>query len=135
MPVQPYVHFDGVCEEAIEFYKKALGAEVNMLMRFKDAPVDCQGMSKGVENKIMHANLNIGGSEVLVSDGHCKGNAKFDGFNLTLGVKTDADAEKAFAALSSGGKVTMPLAKTFFASSFGMVNDRFGVPWIVIVQH
>lgn len=135
MQLQPYVHFNGRCEEAIEFYKKAVGAQVNMLMRFKEMPASCgpSAITPGTENKVMHANLRIGDSVVLVSDGQCTGTTKFDGFSLTLTVSSDAEAEKMFNGLAEGGKVCMPLQKTFFASKFGMVNDRFGVPWMVIV--
>lgn len=136
MQVQPYLYFNGRCEEAIEFYKKALGAKVTMLMRFKDAPESSRAhISAGVENKIMHASLLIGDSVVSASDGRCTGEMKFDGVGLTLSVSNDADAERLFAALSDGGKVAMPMEKTFFSSRFGMVNDRFGVIWMVIVQH
>jgi PhnB protein len=135
MQLQPYVHFNGQCEEAIEFYKKAVGAQVNMLMRFKDMPASCgpSPITPGTENKVMHANLRIGDSVVLVSDGQCTGVTKFDGFSLTLTASSDAEAEKTFNALADGGAVRMPLQKTFFSSKFGMVNDRFGVPWMVIV--
>lgn len=135
MQVQPYLFFDGRCEEAIEFYRKALGAEVRMLMRFKDnpeppAPGNCP---PGSENKVMHANLRIGDTQVMASDGRCQGRPSFQGFALSLTVPDDADAERRFAALADGGKVQMPLAKTFFSSRFGMVADRFGVSWMVIV--
>ena len=135
MKVEPYLNFDGRCDEAIEFYKKALGAEVTMLMRFKDSPVPPPpGMSvPGSENKVMHSSLRIGDSTVMASDGRCQGHGKFDGTSLTISVATDADAERIFGALSDGGKICMPLAKTFYSSRFGMVNDRFGVPWMVIV--
>lgn len=135
MALQPYLYFNGVCEAAIEFYKKALGAKVNMLMRFKDAPESCaESMAKGHGDKVMHANLTISGTEVLVSDGRCEGSAKFDGFCLSIHVKTDADAERLFMGLAEGGKINTPLTKTFFSSNFGMVNDRFGVPWMVLVR-
>src|SRR5687768_16915922 len=138
MQVQPYLSFEGRCDEAIEFYKKALGAEVMMLMRFKDAPPQpqtggCQP-SPDSADKVMHSTLQIGESIVHMSDGQCKGQAKFEGIALSLAVKDDAQAAKAFTALSAGGKVCMPLGKTFFASSFGMVNDRFGVLWMLIAQ-
>lgn len=135
MQLQPYVHFNGRCEEAIEFYKKAVGAQVNMLMRFKDMPASSgpAAITPGTENKVMHANLRIGDSVLLVSDGRCSGDAKLEGFSLTLTVSSDTEAEKAFAALGEGGSISMPLQKTFFASKFGMINDRFGVSWIIIV--
>ena len=136
MRIEPYVIFDGRCEEAIEFYKKQLGAKVNMLSRFKDNPQPPEPgkMTPGTENKVMHGSLQIGDSTVLMSDGHCQNQPKFDGFALKLHAANDAEAERLFEALSSGGKVTMPMNKTFYASSFGMLTDRFGVMWMVIVQ-
>jgi PhnB protein len=135
MQVSPYLFFDGRCEEAIEFYRSKLGAEVNMLMRFKDAPGQEQpGMiPPGGENKVMHAALRIGDTAVLASDGRCMGNPSFQGFALSVTAPSDADAEKMFTALSDGGKVQMPLTKTFFSSNFGMVADRFGISWMVYV--
>jgi PhnB protein len=139
MQVQPYLMFNGRAEEAIEFYKKALGAEVQMLMRFKDCPVPPQpGMiPPGTENKVMHATLRIGDATVMLSDGRCQGVEKFDGFSLSLDARDEAQADRLFnALLDGGGKVCMPLAKTFYSPRFGMVNDRFGVSWMVIVpQH
>ena len=134
MQVQPYLFFDGRCEEAIEFYRKAVGAEVGMLMRFKDSPDPCpEGMiPPGAENKVMHASVQIGGTTVMASDGRCTGAPTFQGFSLSLDAKDDADAKRLFDALSDGGQVEMPLGKTFFASSFGMLRDRFGVGWMVI---
>jgi len=134
--VEPYLFFDGRCEEAIEFYRRALGAEVNMLMRFKDSPEPPQpGMHPpGSENKVMHATLRIGDTTVLVSDGRCTGKPSFQGFSLAIRVSTEAEANRLFAALSDGGQVQMPLAKTFFSPRFGMVNDRFGVLWMILVQ-
>lgn len=135
MQLQPYLFFDGRCEEAIEFYRKALSAEVAMLMRFKDSPEPPQpGMvPPGSENKVMHASVRIGDTTVLMSDGECQGQAKFQGLSLSLTVKSDSEAEQLFAALSEGGQVQMPLTKTFFSSRFGMVADRFGVSWMVHV--
>src|ERR1700752_1147682 len=135
MQVQPYVFFDGRCEEAIEFYRRALGAEVTMLMRFKDMPEPRQpGMiPPGAENKVMHASLRIGDSMVLASDGRCVGTPVFQGFSLSLTAANDAEADRLFAALSDGGQVQMPLNKTFFSSRFGMAVGRFGVSWMVYV--
>ena len=133
--VQPYLFFDGRCEEAIEFYRRTLGAEVTMLMRFKDSPEPAKpGMCPpGSENKVMHANLRIGETTVLASDGRCGGQPNFQGFSLSLTVPDEAAAERLFAALANGGQVQMPLAKTFFSPRFGMVADRFGVPWMIYV--
>jgi PhnB protein len=143
MQVQPYLFFDGRCEEAIDFYRGAIGAEVMMLMRFKDCPEPAQeasaqqgegcAITPGTENKVMHASLRIGDATVMVSDGRCTGQTVFQGFALSLDAPNEAEAERLFAALGSGGQVQMPLAKTFFAKSFGMIADRFGVTWMVIV--
>jgi PhnB protein len=135
MHVNPYLSFEGRCEEAIEFYKKAVGAKVQQMMRFKDAPADTCGpqVTPGTENKIMHASLTVGDSLMMASDGRCMGQAKFDGISMSLAADNDADAEKYFANLSEGGKVHVPMSKTFFSSRFGMVQDRFGVTWMVIV--
>lgn len=134
MKLQPYVHFNGRCEEAIEFYKKTLGAKVNMLMRFGECPDPNMKMDPKNAEKIMHGDITIGENELLVSDGHCDPSVKFEGFSLTLIVKSEADATKTFNALADGGKVGMPLSKTFFSPAFGMLNDRFGLTWMVIVQ-
>jgi PhnB protein len=135
MQVQPYLFFDGRCEEAVEFYRSALGAEVEMLMRFKDSPdPPPPGMvPPGAENKVMHAALRIGDAMVLASDGRCLGQPSFQGFALSLTAPTDAEANRLFASLAEGGQVQMPLAKTFFSPRFGMVADRFGVSWMVYV--
>ncbi len=135
MQVEPYLFFEGRCEEAIEFYRKALGAEVKFLMRYKDSPEPPPpgAVPPGAENKVMHANLRIGETMVMASDGRCAGGASFQGFSLSLTVSDDAAAERVFAALGDGGKVQMPLTKTFFSSRFGMVADRFGVSWMVLV--
>ena len=137
MPVQPYLFFDGRCEEAIEFYRKTLGAEVAMLMRFKDSPEPPPpGMvPPGSENKIMHASLRIGDTTLMASDGDCHGKPSFDGFSLTVNAADEAQAKRLFAALGDGGQVRMPLTKTFFSPSFGMLADRFGVGWMVIVDN
>ena len=136
MSVSPYLNFNGRCEEAIEFYKKAVGAKVDSLMRFKEMPNAPPGsVPPGTENKVMHAALQISDSRVMVSDGRCQGGQqKFDGISLTLTAKSDAEAQRLFNALGEGGKVEMPLGKTFFSSSFGMLADRFGVGWMVIVE-
>ncbi len=136
MQVQPYLFFDGRCEEALEFYRKALGAEVATLMRFTDNPEPPQpGMCPpGSENKVMHASFRIGDTTVMASDGRCTGQPSFKGFSLALAASNDGEAEKLFAALADGGQVQMPLTKTFFSSRFGMVADRFGVSWMIIVM-
>src|SRR5262249_39662497 len=136
MQVHPYLFFDGRCEEALDFYRKALGAEVAMLMRFKDSPEPHQpGMiPPGSENKVMHTSFRIGDTTVMASDGRCQGRPSFQGFSLSVTARNEADAERMFAALGEGGQVQMPMTKTFFSPRFGMVADRFGVSWMVIVQ-
>ena len=132
MQVQPYLLFDGSCEEAIEFYKKALGATVTTLMRYKDSP-DPSMCAPNSLDKVMHSSFRIGDTTVLASDGRNTGKPVFQGFSLTITAKNEAEAEKLFAALGDGGQVQMPLAKTFFSSRFGMVADRFGVGWMLLV--
>jgi PhnB protein len=135
MQVQPYLFFDGRCEEAIEFYRKALGAEVVMLSRFKDSPEPHQpGMlPPDADDKVMHATLRIGDSTVMASDGRCLGKPVFQGVSLSLTVPDEAQADRVFSALAEGGQVQMPLTKTFFSPRFGMVADRFGVSWMIYV--
>jgi PhnB protein len=133
--IESYLFFDGRCEEAIEFYKRTLGAEINFMMRFKENPDPSHGMCPpGAENKIMHANLRIGETNVMMSDGRCTGKPSFHGFSLSAPVATEAEAQRLFAALGEGGQVQVPLAKTFFSPLFGMVADRFGISWMIIVE-
>ena len=134
MQVQPYLFLNGRCEEAVEFYRKTLGAEVTMLMRYKESPEPHPpGMlPPGAEEKIMHMSMRIGDTTVMASDGECLGDLNFKGFALSLTVPSDAEAARVFDALANGGKVQMPLTKTFFSSSFGMLADRFGVSWMVM---
>lgn len=135
MLIEPYLFFEGRCEEALDYYRTALGAEVTMLMRYKENPEPSSSkLPPGNENKIMHANVRIGDAMIMASDGMCTGKPGFQGFSLTLSLATVAEAEKMFAALAAGGEVRMPLGKTFFSPCFGMVTDRFGVAWMVIVQ-
>lgn len=133
--VQPYLFFNGSCEQAIEFYRKALGADVEMMMRFKDSPEPGEpGMvPPGFENKIMHASFRIGQTTVMASDGCSAGKATFEGFSLSLSVATEAEADRVFGSLTEGGQVTLPLAKTFWSARFGMLTDRFGVGWMISV--
>ena len=136
MNVQPYLFFDGKCEEALEFYKSAIGAKVDMLMRFSEAPEKPpEGtMPTASENKIMHAAFKVGDTQIMASDGHCAGKPSFQGFGLTLNAANDAEAATLCDAVGKGGQVQQPLTRTFFASSFGMVTDRFGVMWMVIAE-
>jgi PhnB protein len=136
MHVQPYLFFAGRCDEALEFYKKALGADVTRLMRFKDSPTPHQpGMvPPGSENKVMHAQFRVGDSIIMASDGRCQGQPKFEGFGLSISADNQEHAQKLFAALAEGGKVQMPMGKTFFSPAFGMVADQFGVSWMIIAE-
>jgi len=134
MQVQPYLFFDGRCEEAIDFYKKTVGANVEMMMRWKDSPE--KGMcTPQNENKVMHATLKIGDTSVLASDGRCEGKPEFKGFALTIAAKTETEADKIFNALAQGGQVQQPMVKTFFSPKFGMCADKFGVGWMIMVEH
>jgi PhnB protein len=134
MQIQPYLNFNGRCDEAVEFYQNALGAEVTVLMRFKDNPEPQATMcAPTAEDKVMHMSFRIGDTTLLASDGRATGEPNFQGISLSLTVPTDAEAKKRFDALADGGEVQMPLAKTFFSSNFGMVADRFGLSWMVYV--
>lgn len=133
MQVQPYLFFDGKCEEAVAFYKAALGAEVLMVMHFKDSP-DPAHIPPGASEKVMHMSLKIGETMLMASDGFCKGEASFKGFSLSLAARDEAEAQSLFGALSEGGQVQVPLGPTFFAKRFGVVADRFGVSWMVIAE-
>ena len=134
MPVEPYLFFNGRCDEAIDFYRRALRASDVQIMRYKDnpEPMPAGMIPPGCENKVMHSSFRVGDTTVMASDGHCTGKLNFEGFSLSVTAANDADADRFFTALADGGKVQMPLGKTFFASKFGMVADRFGVPWMVI---
>ena len=134
MTIEPYLFFNGRCEEAIEFYKKALGAEVLMLMRYKESPEPPPPgtVPAGWDNKIMHTTLRVGNANVMASDG-CSEGLNFQGFSLSLSASDETDAKRKFAALADNGQVRMPLAKTFWSPCFGMVADRFGVGWMVTV--
>lgn len=131
MQVHAYLCFEGRTEEAIAFYKAKLGATVEVLMRFKEAP-DPSMVSPGNKDKVMHASLRIGETSVMASDGRNTGQPDFKGISLALTAKDEAEAEKLFAALGEGGQVQMPMSKTFFAARFGMVVDKFGVTWMVL---
>ncbi len=134
MKTQPYLFFERRCEEAIEFYRGALGAEVTALMRSKDSP-DPSMCLPGAEDKVIHASLCIGDLTVMASDGRCRGNPNFQGFSLALTVPDGAAADRLVSALADGGgQVQMPLSKTFFSPGFGMVSDRFGVSWMIVVE-
>lgn len=135
MQIQPYLFFDGRCEEAIAFYRQALGAEVQMLMHYSDSPqgeAKCPDGSTPPADKVMHASLKIGQSVLMASDGFSQGKPEFKGISLSISADDDAQAKRWFDALADGGQVNQPLTTTFFASSFGMLVDRFGVSWMVV---
>jgi PhnB protein len=133
-PIQSYLMFGGRCQEALDFYSKALGAQVDMLMLFKDSPdpVPPGMLAPGFENKVMHCSLRIGGNTIMASDG-CSEASAFSGFSLSYSVQTEADANRIFNALSDGGQVQMPLGKTFWSPRFGMLTDRFGIGWMIMM--
>ncbi|MDB5172842.1 MAG: hypothetical protein JWO87_2132 [Phycisphaerales bacterium] len=132
MRVEPYLFFNGRCEEAVEFYRKSVGAEVTQMMRYKESPDQsmCAPMSG---DKVMHMSFRIGETNILASDGECNGKPTFQGFALSLTAPDAAAAERLFASLGAGGQVQMPLTKTFFSAAFGMLADRFGVSWMIYV--
>jgi PhnB protein len=132
MQIQPYLFFEGRCDDALAFYQKALGAKVEALMRYKDNPSP-EHNPPGAAEKVMHCNFRVGDAQVMASDGNCSGKPGFQGFALTLNARDEAEARRLFAALAEGGQVQMPLGKTFFSPAFGMATDRFGVMWMVIV--
>ena len=133
--IQPYLFFNGRCDEALKFYREALGAKMQMLMRYKESPEPPPPgkMPPGWENKVMHASIRIGETVLMASDG-CGEKSTFEGFSLSLSVPTEAEADRVFAALSTGGEVQMPLSKTFWSPRFGMLTDRFGVGWMISVM-
>jgi PhnB protein len=135
MQVQPYLFFEGRCRDALEFYKKTLGAEVIMSMKYSESPdVDAKACGDIPGDAIMHCSFKIGDSTVMASDGRASGKTNFDGFSLSITPNTEEKARRMFADLSDGGKVTMPLAKTFFSPAFGMLQDKFGVHWMIYVE-
>jgi len=131
MNVQAYLSFEGRAVEAIEFYKAALGATVDMMMQFKDAPPE-MNVSPESKDKVMHAAFHVGDTQLMATDGQCSGKSSFSGISLTLNASSNEEADKLFNALAQGGKVNMPMGETFFAHRFGMVADKFGVGWMVI---
>lgn len=133
MKVQAYLSFTGRCEEALKFYKQSIGAEVTGLLRWKDSPDAAMKPPPGYEDKIMNANFRIGDTELMADDGMGEKRAEFKGMTLAIEVADDAEAQRVFAALGQDGKTLMPLSKTFWTSSFGMLTDKFGVPWMVNV--
>jgi PhnB protein len=133
MQVQPYLFFEGRCEEALAFYGRTLGAQIDMLMRFRDIPEPPppDAVPMGCDDKVMHASFRIGETVLMASDGGCSGQPGFSGITLSLGVAEVAEAERLFAALGDGGEVQMPLGETFWSPAFGMIQDRFGVSWMI----
>lgn len=133
MHVLPYLHFDGRCEEALKFYASAIGAKTDAMMRFGESPDPNMAATEN-KNKIMHAQFKVGDTAIFASDGMSQGTAKFDGFSLTIAADAVEEGRRMFNALLEGGATTIPLSETFFAKLFGMVKDKFGVNWMVIVQ-
>lgn len=136
MMIEPYLFFEGRCEEALTFYAQTLGAETTMLLRYKESPepMPADMLPPGNEDKIMHASFRVGDAVVMASDGRCSGQASFQGFSLSISLSKQDEAEKVFVALADGGSVQMPLSKTFFSPCFGVVIDRFGVSWMINVE-
>ena len=134
MKIQAYITFGGRCDEALAFYKQTLGAEVGTVMRWKDSPDEAMKGPPGYEDKIMHADFTIGSTTLMADDGMGPGKVEYKGFTLSLTVADDPEAQRVFTALGESGSVTMPLMKTFWTSSFGMLTDKFGVPWMVNVE-
>jgi PhnB protein len=136
MLAQPYLNFDGRCEEALNFYKQAIGAEILCLMRLSESPEPCDPalVPPGSENKVMHSSFKIGDSTLLATDCGCSGQTKFSGFSICITAADPDHAARLFAALGEGGRVEMPLGKTFFSPSFGVLEDRFGLSWMVYVD-
>jgi PhnB protein len=137
MQVNPYLFFEGRCEEAIGFYRAAVGAELLMLLRYGDGPEGgaCPDGTRPPADKVMHASLRVGQTLLMASDGSCSGQPQFRGFSLSFTAADDAEAKRCFDALADGGQVQQPLGPTFFTTSFGMLTDRFGVAWIVVVPN
>lgn len=141
MQVKSYLSFEGRCEEALDFYKKAVGAEVTTVMRYRENPDFQNGappercLGPGAAEKIMHSEFRIGETVLMATDGMNSGKPSFAGTSQALLVGSAAEADRYFTALSEGGQVMMPLAKTFFSEKFGMTTDRFGVPWMIVVDH
>ena len=135
MHIQTYLHFDGRCAEAIEFYRKTLGAEVEMLLRYKESPEPPPpGMvPPDWGDKVMHSSFRIGDSVVMASDDCTEQQGGFRGFQLTINADDEKQAGRYFSALAEGGTVRLPLGKTFFSPCFGMLTDRYGVQWMVMV--
>jgi PhnB protein len=130
--VQPYLFFNGNCEEALEFYKSTVGATVDFMMRYKESPQLDKTMPPNFDDKVMHVTFRIGDSTLMAAD-DCMSQRKFDGFSLSLSGANEAEAKKFFDALSAGGRVDMPLTKTFWSPCFGMLTDKFGIGWMVSV--
>lgn len=134
MPLETYLFFNGRCDEAIEFYGRTLGAKTTYLVRYSESPEPCSPsmLPEGFEDKVMHANLKIGDTTVMVSDGNRDGGPNFQGFSLNISLTDEEEVRRCFAALAEGGQVTMPLAKTFWSPCFGMLTDRFGLSWMLM---
>ena len=134
MSITPYLFFAGRCEEALNFYRESIGAQVDMVMRYRESPdpIPPDRLQAGFENKIMHTSFRVGQTTVMASDG-CDDQSKFDGFRLALSVANEAEAHQAFNALANEGSIMMPLVRTFWSPCFGMLTDKFNVSWMVMV--
>jgi PhnB protein len=131
MQIDPYLNFNGNCEEAFHFYEKALGGKIEMLLKYNQAPAGGGPTPPGFENKVMHVRLSVGQQIIMASDAPPGHFSPMQGFNVSLMFDDKAQAERVFNALADKGKVMMPFAQTFWAEGFGMLTDRFGTPWMV----
>ena len=132
MRVEPYLMMSGRCEEALEFYKQAVNAQVVMILRMKDAPdAPPMPMPPNWGDKIMHCGFTIGQTLVMASDGMSEERVDFSGVTLSITADDETQARRMFDALSASGKVFMPMGKTFWSPCFGMCADKFGVNWML----
>jgi len=127
--MQTYVNFDGRCAEAFRFYETHLGAQIGMMMTHAQAP-DQSKVSPEMKNAVLHARLSVGGTELMGAD--IPPAQPMRSAYLSLGVDSDAEAERIFSALSEGGEIFMPMQQTFFASRFGQPRDRFVINWMIL---
>ncbi|MFI5093961.1 MAG: VOC family protein [Candidatus Acidiferrales bacterium] len=131
MQLNPYLLFNGQCEEAFKFYEKCLGGKIEMLSTFGDSPMAKQVPPEWY-GKVMHASLKLGDGMILMGSDPPPDNYQVpQGFSVSLSVKDPAETERIFNELAQDGKVTMPIQKTFWSPRFGMLVDRFGIPWIL----
>jgi PhnB protein len=134
MQINPYLYFSGNCQEAFEYYRDHLGGEILMMMRFGDAPMPAEHKPAGWDNKVLHGRIKIGDAVIFASDVKREEDRPMQAFDLVANLKTAEEAERVFAALADGGKVSMPMSETFFAVRYSSLKDRFGVPWSVVCE-